>query len=113
VDKALVVDASPLILFTRIDRLDLLVSLAKRLVLPEAVIREIEAGSDRDGTADRLKNRPRYSELTIDRLPSGSASGTWEPGSPKSWPTAWNGRGRKSSWTIWRHVAAHAVWAFP
>lgn len=40
-DRALVVNASPLILLARIDRLDLLASLAKLLVVPEAVIREI------------------------------------------------------------------------
>jgi hypothetical protein len=37
VDRALVVNASPLILLARIDRLDLLVSLTKLLVVPEAV----------------------------------------------------------------------------
>jgi predicted nucleic acid-binding protein len=58
VDRELVVDASPLILFARVNRLDLLASLAKRLVLPEAVIREVQAGSDRDGTADKIKSLP-------------------------------------------------------
>lgn len=55
-DKALVVNASPLILLARIDRLDLLASLTKLLVVPEAVIREIQAGSDRDGAADKIKD---------------------------------------------------------
>lgn len=55
-DRPLVVNASPLILLARIDRLDLLTSLASQLVLPEAVIREIHAGSHRDQTADRIKN---------------------------------------------------------
>jgi len=58
VDRALVVNASPLILLARIDRLDLLVSLAKLLVLPAAVVREIQAGSHRDETADRIKDLP-------------------------------------------------------
>jgi predicted nucleic acid-binding protein len=58
VDRTLVVNASPLILLARIDRLDPLASLAKLLVLPEAVIREIQAGSHRDETAVRIKNFP-------------------------------------------------------
>jgi predicted nucleic acid-binding protein len=56
VDRTLVVNASPLILFSRINRLDLLTSLAKLLVVPEAVIREIQAGSHRDEAADRIKD---------------------------------------------------------
>jgi predicted nucleic acid-binding protein len=56
VDRALVVNASPLILLARIDRLDLLASLAKLVVVPKAVIREIQAGSDRDGTAGKVEN---------------------------------------------------------
>jgi predicted nucleic acid-binding protein len=58
VDKALVVNASPLILLARIERLDLLASLAKRLIVPEAVIREIQTGSDRDGTASKVNDFP-------------------------------------------------------
>jgi predicted nucleic acid-binding protein len=54
VDRGLVVNASPLIFLARIDRLDLLASLAKLLVVPEAVIREIQAGSDRDGTFSKV-----------------------------------------------------------
>lgn len=81
-DRALVVDASPLILFTRIDRLDLLVSLAKRLVLPEAVFREIQAGSDRDGTVERLKNLP--SILRIDDRPVPKRVRLWDLGAGES-----------------------------
>lgn len=54
-DRALVVNASPLILLARIERLDLLAALADHLVVPEAVIREIQAGSERDATAERIK----------------------------------------------------------
>ena len=53
-DRVLVVNASPLIFLARIERLDLLTSLAKPLVVPAAVIREIQAGSDRDGAADQI-----------------------------------------------------------
>jgi predicted nucleic acid-binding protein len=55
VDKVLVINASPLILLARIERLDLLVSLAKSIIVPEAVIHEIQAGSHLDGAADRIK----------------------------------------------------------
>lgn len=55
-DEVLVVNASPLIFLARIERLDLLASLGKLLVVPEAVIREIQAGSDRDETADKIKD---------------------------------------------------------
>jgi predicted nucleic acid-binding protein len=69
VDRVLVVNASPLIFLARIDRLDLLVSLAKLLVVPEAVIREIQAGSDRDGTADQLKALPSIFQADDRPLP--------------------------------------------
>ena len=68
-DRALVVNASPLILLARIDRLDLLTSLAKLLVLPEAVIREIQAGSHRDETADRVKSLPSVLQVADRPLP--------------------------------------------
>jgi predicted nucleic acid-binding protein len=69
VDRALVVNASPLILLTRVERLDLLVSLAKLLVVPEAVIREIQAGSDRDRTADQVKDLPSLLRVDDRRVP--------------------------------------------
>lgn len=81
-DRVLVVDASPLILFNRIDRLDLLVSLAKRLVFPEAVIREIQAGSERDGTADKIKNLP--SILRIADRPVPDRIRLWDLGAGES-----------------------------
>jgi predicted nucleic acid-binding protein len=82
VDRALVVDASPLILFSRIDRLDLLVSLAKRLVLSEAVVREVLAGSARDGTADKIKNLP--SVLRVDDRPVPDRIRLWDLGAGES-----------------------------
>jgi predicted nucleic acid-binding protein len=68
VDKVLVVNASPLIFLARIERLDLLASLAKLLVVPEAVIREIQAGSNRDGAADRVHDLVSGSEVVLDDL---------------------------------------------
>ena len=46
--KPWVVNASPLILLGKLQRLDLLTMLAPSLVVPEAVMREVAAGSDRD-----------------------------------------------------------------
>jgi predicted nucleic acid-binding protein len=82
VDRALVVDASPLILFSRIDRLDLLVSLAKRLVLSEAVVREVLAGSARDATADKIKILP--SILRVDDRPVPDRIRLWDLGAGES-----------------------------
>ena len=81
-DRVLVVNASPLIFLARIDRLDLLVSLAKLLVVPEAVIREIQAGSDRDGTADQLKALP--SIFRVDDRPLPERIRLWDLGAGES-----------------------------
>ncbi len=81
-DRVLVVNASPLIFLARIDRLDLLVSLAKLLVVPEAVIREIQAGSDRDGTAVQLKALP--SILQVEDRPLPERIRLWDLGAGES-----------------------------
>lgn len=81
-DRVLVVNASPLIFLARIDRLDLLASLAKLLVVPEAVIREIQAGSDRDGTADQLKVFP--SILRVNDRPVPDRIRLWDLGAGES-----------------------------
>jgi predicted nucleic acid-binding protein len=82
VDKALVVNASPLILLARIERLDLLASLAKSLVVPEAVIQEIQAGSHRDGTADKVKDFS--SILQVDDRPVPDRIRFWNLGAGES-----------------------------
>lgn len=81
-DRVLVVNASPLILLSRTGRLDLLASLAKTLVVPEAVIREIRAGSDRDDTADRIKNLS--SVLQVDDQPVPDRIRSWDLGAGES-----------------------------
>lgn len=81
-DKVLVVNASPLILLSRIERLDLLTSLAKSLIVPEAVIHEIQVGSDRDGTADRIKDLP--SLLRVDDQPVSDRIRLWDLGAGES-----------------------------
>jgi len=51
VSEAWVVNASPLILFARIDRLDLIEHLAPAILIPNAVIEEVCAGQHKDRTA--------------------------------------------------------------
>jgi predicted nucleic acid-binding protein len=51
VSEAWVVNASPLILFSRIGRLDLIERLAPTILVPNAVIGEVRAGQDKDRTA--------------------------------------------------------------
>ncbi len=49
--EAWVVNASPLILFARIGRLDLIEHLAPTILIPNAVIQEVRAGLAKDPTA--------------------------------------------------------------
>jgi predicted nucleic acid-binding protein len=51
VPEAWVVNASPLILLSRIGRLELIERLAARILVPNAVIEEVRAGQQRDRTA--------------------------------------------------------------
>ena len=49
--EAWVVNASPLILFSRIARLDLIEHLAPTILVPDAVIEEVRVGEHKDRTA--------------------------------------------------------------
>ena len=49
--EAWVVNASPLILFARVGRLDLIERLAPTIMIPNAVLQEVRAGQQRDPTA--------------------------------------------------------------
>lgn len=49
--EAWVVNASPLILFSRIARLDLIEGVAPKILIPNAVIDEVRAGQDKDPMA--------------------------------------------------------------
>jgi nucleoid-associated protein YgaU len=49
-DTAAVIDTSPLILLSRISRLDLFLTLRRRLVVPVPVLEEIRAKGDQDPT---------------------------------------------------------------
>jgi predicted nucleic acid-binding protein len=66
--EAWVVNASPLILYARIDQLDLLEQLAPRLIIPEAVIAEVRSGNSKDHTAGRAvawATQYRYPDIAI------------------------------------------------
>lgn len=81
-DRELIVNASPLILLARIERLDLLTSLARSLIVPGAVLREIQAGSHRDAVADRLSELP--SILRADDRPIPDRIRLWDLGAGES-----------------------------
>ena len=53
----LVVNASPLILLGRIAQVSLLERLSKRLIVPSAVVEEIEAGTLKTGAERRHQRR--------------------------------------------------------
>ena len=54
--RTFIVNASPLILLARVQRLDLLNCLAETVVVPAAVMREVEAGGDRDHASERVRS---------------------------------------------------------
>jgi predicted nucleic acid-binding protein len=71
VNEAWVVDASPLILFSRIARLDLIERLAASILIPNAVIEEVRAGQHKDQTAaTALEWASRYRVENIAIVPS-------------------------------------------
>ena len=64
--NAWVVDASPIILYSRISRLDLINSLAPGVIVPEKVIDEIRIGIEKDNTAgDALSWSVRYQQTDL------------------------------------------------
>lgn len=66
--EAWVVNASPLILYARIDQLVLFELLAPRLIIPEAVIAEVRSGQHKDHTASRAvawATQYRYPDIAI------------------------------------------------
>lgn len=66
--EAWVVNASPLILFARIGRLDLIERLTPTILVPNAVIEEVRAGQDKDRTAGAAlawAERHRVQDITV------------------------------------------------
>ena len=77
-----VVDASPLILLARIDRLDILTHLSGSTELPRAVFHEVEAGSDRDRASSLVAATPGIRILDDIALPYSVRS--WDLGMGES-----------------------------
>ena len=75
-----VCNSSALIALARIGRLDLIESLAARILVPAAVLREIEAGSDRDSAAQTIKSSPRLQIVSDLDLPEAVLSRRLDPG---------------------------------
>jgi predicted nucleic acid-binding protein len=68
VSEAWVVNASPLILFSRIGRLDLIERLAPTILIPNAVIEEVRVGEHKDRTAGTVvewAERYRVADIAV------------------------------------------------
>lgn len=81
-DKRWVVNASPLILLGKIQRLDLLEGLAPVLAVPESVILEVEAGANQDTAAHQASNWARDRKVPDIALPLWVAN--WDLGAGES-----------------------------
>lgn len=79
---AFVVDASPLILLARVDRLDLLSASAASVVVPRSVIVELEAGGSRDHAAASVRACGAIRVIDDDELPDAISS--WDLGAGES-----------------------------
>lgn len=80
--EAWVVNASPLILLTRINRLDLIERLATGVAVPDAVITEVRTGHHKDSTAGRaLEWAQTY---RVPDLPLAASVEHWDLGAGES-----------------------------
>jgi predicted nucleic acid-binding protein len=96
VSEAWVVNASPLILFARIGRLDLIERLAPTILIPNAVIREVNAGQEKDRTAaTALKWAGQY---RVEDVPLAATIEHWDLGPGESQVIAHCGGG--SRWAV-------------
>jgi predicted nucleic acid-binding protein len=86
-EPAAVIDTSPLILLARISRLDLLLTLRRRLVVPVPVLEEIRAKGDQDPIVRELEHA-RYLE-EVPALPISEQIRRWDLGSGESSVLAW------------------------
>lgn len=81
-DDIAVINASPLIFFTRSGHWDLLAAVAQRLVIPQAVADEILARGDRDPTARQLRSHKQVEIVPAGEIPV--AVGMWGLGPGES-----------------------------
>lgn len=84
---AIVLDASPLILLSRAERLDLLVPLAPEIVVPEPVLREVMAKGKDDVTARAVGTAPWLTVVLAPDIPAAIAA--WELGEGEASVLAW------------------------
>jgi predicted nucleic acid-binding protein len=82
-----VVNASPLILLTRADHLDLLRAAGERVVVPRAVVREIHAYGPADPTAIALSGTDWIEAVDVETMPLDVAR--WDLGPGESEVLAW------------------------
>jgi predicted nucleic acid-binding protein len=75
-----VCNSSPLISLARVERLDLVESLGSRVVVPVAVMREIEAGDERDSAAQAIRTSTRLLVVPDVEIPPGVAAWRLDPG---------------------------------
>jgi predicted nucleic acid-binding protein len=75
-----VCNSSPLIALARIQRLDLIESLADDVLVSATVLREIEAGAGRDGAAQAIRNSPRLRIRPDVEIPEAVRSWQLDPG---------------------------------
>lgn len=80
--EILVVNASPLILFARIERLDLFAALTATVLVPDAVLHEVEAGSARDRAVHRVRAMAGLEKVADRELPESIRS--WDLGAGES-----------------------------
>src|SRR5579863_8055162 len=82
-EAAAVIDASPLILLSRISRLDLLLTLERRLVVPVSVLEEIRAKGDEDPTVREVERADYLEEVPALPISEPSAGGISAKVSPR------------------------------
>ena len=79
--EARVLNASPLILLSRIARLDLIERLAPKILVPNAVIEEIRAGQAKDQTA--AVAREWAARYRVEDIAVGASVEHWDSGLAK------------------------------
>jgi hypothetical protein len=86
-EAAAVLDASPLILLSRISRLDLLLTLRRRLVVPVPVLEEVRAKGNQDPSVREIQQASYLEEVPA--LPVADSIRRWDLGRGESSVLAW------------------------
>ena len=68
-DDVAVINASPVIFFSRSGYWDLLTAVARRLIVPQAVASEISVRGDADPTARRLRSEAKLELVPVAQIP--------------------------------------------